>query len=127
MALLWSVMEADSPGYGVVLIDAQPLFRVGIERACEEWPGVSILASVGNAREGVAAVQRLQPSVALVDLHLPGARGLAFVRSLIEKSPGLQVVVMSTERDGPAVYEALAAGVAGCLTKDPDRWNFVTR
>ena len=63
-----------------------------------------------------------EPDVALVllDLALPGARGLDFLADLKLDYPGVPVVVLSATHDRATVPAALAAGARGFIPKTAD-------
>jgi DNA-binding NtrC family response regulator len=70
------------------------------------------------AAEGAAeALARLQASVALVDLRLPGRSGLELLRELREVEPNLQAVMLTGHGGVPEAVEAMRLGAYDFLTK----------
>ena len=63
-----------------------------------------------------------EPDVALVllDLALPGARGLDFLGDLKLDYPGIPIVVLSATHDRATVTAALGAGAHGFIAKTAD-------
>ena len=74
--------------------------------------------------EAVAVLDN-EPDVALVllDLALPGARGLDFLGDLKLDYPGVPVVVLSATHDQATVMAALGAGAHGFIPKTADAGN----
>jgi two-component system nitrate/nitrite response regulator NarL len=71
------------------------------------------------------AAERDRPDLALVDIGLPDRSGIAVGRDLLERWPGMTVVVVTALDDGHLVREALRVGFAGYLTKDTASGQFV--
>ena len=63
-----------------------------------------------------------EPDVTLVllDLALPGARGLDFLGDLKLDYPGVPIVVLSATHDRATVLAALGAGAHGFIPKSAD-------
>ena len=76
-----------------------------VRPACDAQQAVSILDS--------------EPDVGLVllDLALPGTRGLDFLADLLLDYPGVPIVVLSATHDESTVSAALAAGARGFIAK----------
>jgi DNA-binding NarL/FixJ family response regulator len=73
-----------------------------------------VQAEVADADAAVDAVTALSPSVALIDIDLPGgAGGIGAIASLSEIRPATRSVLVTDEDDDRA-YAAVAAGAAGC-------------
>jgi response regulator NasT len=66
--------------------------------------------------EGALALsEAILPSIALVDIHLPGLSGVEVVRALAARS--VACVVLSSQDDDAVVEAAIAAGALGYLVK----------
>ncbi|BAC88320.1 response regulator [Gloeobacter violaceus] len=102
----------------VLLIEDDPVFRVGL-RVIFEQSGVAEL--VGEAGEGEIALAlclQMQPDVVLLDLGLPGAMGAReIVTSLKERHPGIKILALTSHADGPSVQQLLQAGIDGYCVK----------
>jgi DNA-binding NarL/FixJ family response regulator len=73
----------------------------------------SFAARPRTSREGVAAAARLGPDLAIVDLTLGQESGLRLVGLLLEKVPGLAILVLSTHEEDLFALPALRAGARG--------------
>lgn len=62
-------------------------------------------------------VQRLSPSVAIVDLSLAGRDWLKLIRTLRETSPASKLIVLSLYDEISVVRAAMGAGVHGFVLK----------
>jgi DNA-binding NarL/FixJ family response regulator len=75
---------------------------------------VAQFASVEEALHGLAAHE---PELLLLDVNLPGLSGSRGVRSLRERYPHLQVVMLTVFADEAQIFESLCNGACGYLLK----------
>ena len=101
----------------VLLIDDHTLFRAGLEDLLI-WCGIQVVAAVGNGDEGLAAVNQLNPDIALLDMRMPNMDGLQVLRLLRKHVPSLRVVMLTTSSNEADLVEALRSGARGYLLKD---------
>jgi NarL family two-component system response regulator LiaR len=79
------------------------------------------LQLVGEAETGEAAVQlcaEVLPDVILMDMSLPGMDGASATRAIRKKFPQIQVIVLTSFKEGKLIKQALEAGAIGYLLKD---------
>jgi DNA-binding NarL/FixJ family response regulator len=75
---------------------------------------------VGEAEDGAAALaaaERFEPDVVLLDVGLPDVSGIEVARRLRERLPDVAVVMISTQDREDYGELALASGARGFLTK----------
>ena len=60
----------------------------------------------------------MRPDVAVLDVELPGRSGPAVAAELVARQVPTRVLFLSAHRDGATVYDALATGGFGYVTKD---------
>src|SRR5437773_470599 len=60
---------------------------------------------------------RLSADVLLLDIHLPGMSGTQGVRTLRERNPGLQVLMLTVYADEDKIFESICNGACGYLLK----------
>ena len=102
----------------ILVVDDHPL----IVQALERWlPQADASLGVLRAanREQTLTVLARHPDCALVllDLTLPGARGLDLLAELRHDHPQLPIVVLSATHDRATVGAALASGARGYVSK----------
>jgi DNA-binding NarL/FixJ family response regulator len=56
--------------------------------------------------------------VVVLDLNMPGMRGVEAIPRIVAASPGVEVVVLTVSTDGEEILAALAAGASSYLVKD---------
>jgi two-component system, NarL family, nitrate/nitrite response regulator NarL len=104
----------------VLIADRQPLFRDAIARAIRQRVGFKLVAEVADGRDALLAIESEEPDVAVVDRGLPGLDGARILNAVVRDELPTRVLFLATARDAGGVYDALAAGAAGWLSKLAD-------
>lgn len=106
----------------VLVADDNAVYRGGVVRALTRR-SLDVVAEVGDGAEAIAAIRRLRPRVALLDLRMPHFDGID-VAEQVRADPDLhevRVLILSAEDRRAAVRRAEAAGVVRYLDKDVTR------
>lgn len=109
----------------IVLVDDHPIVREGLRTVLQREPDFAV---VGEASDGFAAlelVERLQPSLLILDVRMPGKSGLEVAREVPRVSPETRVLLLSMYAAEGYVMEALSSGVSGYILKESDTGNLV--
>ena len=101
----------------VLVVDDHPAVRAGLRELIAAEPGLTPVAAVATAGEGLVQAIALAPGVAIVDHRLPDQDGLTLTRRLkaLPKPPG--VLVYSAYADPTMVIGAIVAGADGVAAK----------
>lgn len=102
----------------VLLADDHHLVRAGIRALLQSLPDVEIVAEAGNGQDALAALGRIKPDIALIDISMPGLNGLELAARASREVPETRVVILSVHGDASHVAQALRAGAKGYLVKD---------
>jgi len=81
-------------------------------------PDVSIVGEATNGHEAVAAAERLQPDVVLMDVRMPEMDGVEATRLIVQSESCARIIILTTFDLDEYVYAALRAGASGFLLKD---------
>jgi DNA-binding NarL/FixJ family response regulator len=109
----------------ILIVDDHPLFRRGIRGSIEPETD---LAVVGEAADGVAAVQavdQLSPDIVLLDFNLPQLSGLEVTKIIKRHHPGIAVIILTTHEDDEQLFHAIRVGAAAYATKDIESEDLV--
>jgi DNA-binding NarL/FixJ family response regulator len=101
----------------VLVVDDHAVVRDGLRRLLATLPDVEIFEAA-SGREALSIVQRQQPDLVLLDLHLPGIGGIELLRRLIGTSPHLRILVFSMHAEKMYAARALQAGARGYVSKN---------
>jgi DNA-binding NarL/FixJ family response regulator len=102
----------------VLLVDDHSLVRRGFRRILEDEPDITVAGEASSGEEAVKLAAELQPKVILMDCALPGINGLQAIRQILEKSPGILILMLSMHTEETWVNQALEAGACGYILKN---------
>ncbi|MFI8099960.1 response regulator [Streptomyces sp. NPDC086023] len=101
----------------VVIADDQDMVRTGFRMILESQPDIEVLDDVVDGEAALAAVERHQPDVLLLDIRMPRLDGLEVTRRLAGRTTPRIVIVTTFDLD-EYVHAALHGGASGFLLKD---------
>jgi NarL family two-component system response regulator LiaR len=110
--------EALSQPIRVLLVDDHPMVRRGLSTFLKVFDDLEL---AGEAENGADALQRcaeIRPDVVLMDMVMPGMDGVSATRLIRQKFPQVQVIALSSFKEGQLIKGALEAGAIGYLLKD---------
>ncbi len=101
----------------ILIVDDHPLMRQGLRGAINLEPDLMVCGEAENADQAVAAIRKLAPDLALVDITLPGKSGLELVKDLKAVRPRLVILAISMHDESLYAERMLRAGARGYITK----------
>jgi two-component system, NarL family, nitrate/nitrite response regulator NarL len=105
----------------VYIADDHPMFLEAVVEAITERPELEVVGSAGNGHDAAAGVLELEPDVALLDMRLRGLSGQEVLELAVERRSRTRFLFLSAHTESDVVFEALARGAAGYLSKEVDR------
>jgi NarL family two-component system response regulator LiaR len=102
----------------VLIADDHAIVRKGICALLDTEPDITVIGEARDGQEAIAAAQRMQPDVILMDLVMPGMDGLEATRRLRNCQPGARILVLTSFAGDDKVFPAIRAGALGYLLKD---------
>ena len=81
-------------------------------------PAVEFAGEAATAHDAVAALAASDPDVVVLDARMPAIDGFEAAAMLLERRPGLPILLCSAIVDDEIRSRAAAAGIAACLSKD---------
>jgi two-component system response regulator NreC len=116
-AQLASDTGRDGAGATVVLADDHPVVRRGLRMLLEE-AGFEIAAEAEDAAAALRKVVAYKPDVLVLDLSMPGASSLQAIPTLVEKSPGTAIVIVTMHDETSFARVALRSGASAFVIKE---------
>jgi two-component system, NarL family, response regulator YdfI len=80
--------------------------------------GVEFAGEAAGAGEALEALEAVEPDVVVLDARMPGVDGFETAAMLLERRPGLPILLCSAIVDDEIRSRARAAGIAECVSKD---------
>ncbi|WP_369069876.1 response regulator [Kineococcus terrestris] len=101
----------------VLLADDENLVRSAVAGLLDLQEDIEVVAQAASGPEAVATARKALPDVAVLDLQMPGADGLAVAAQLHEQVPGCRTMVLTSHGRPGYLKRALELGVRGFLPK----------
>ena len=101
-----------------MLVDDHTMVRRGLATFLKVFDDLQL---AGEAESGEAAIQlcaEVLPDVILMDMVMPDMDGAAATRVIRQQFPQVQVIALTSFKEGDLVKNALEAGAIGYLLKD---------
>jgi two-component system NarL family response regulator len=102
----------------VMIVDDHPMVAEGVQSLLESFDDIEVVATLGNGREAVNALERTNPDVVLLDLNMPEMNGLTATEVILERAPGTRVLILSMHDSPEYISTALSHGATGYILKD---------
>jgi two-component system, NarL family, response regulator LiaR len=102
----------------VMLVDDHAMVRRGLATFLKVYDDLQL---VGEAENGKAAVQlcaEVLPDVILMDMVMPEMDGATATHAIRQQFPQIQVIALTSFKEGQVIKKALEAGAIAYLLKD---------
>jgi two-component system response regulator LytT len=103
-----------------IVVDDEQLACGELSYLLKDFPEVEVIATGSNGLEAVELVQKLEPEIVFLDVHMPGLDGMGVIRRLREKGCELPYFIFVTAYDQYAV-EAFRLEALDYLLKPVDK------
>jgi DNA-binding NarL/FixJ family response regulator len=102
----------------VLVVDDHPIFRHGLSDLIASASGLSVAGEAGNGVEALAAVDRLQPDVTVLDIDMPEMDGVEVARVLKGREQQTKIVFLTMHKDRSLLKSMGRLDVKGYVLKD---------
>jgi DNA-binding NarL/FixJ family response regulator len=97
----------------IVLVDDHELVRVGVRSALGDR--ADVVGEAGDVQSAINIIEKTQPEVVLLDVHLPGGNGPAVIAGLPDTTA--RFLALSVSDAAEDVIAVIRAGARGYVTK----------
>ena len=102
----------------IVLVDDQPLLRLGFRLTLEEEDGLEVVGEASDGAEALQQVQKLDPDVVLMDVRMPVLDGIRATRAISASGSHARVIILTSFDVDDYAFAGLQAGASAFLLKD---------
>jgi DNA-binding NarL/FixJ family response regulator len=101
----------------VAIVDDDEDIRTSLAALIRRAPDLKLAGDYPNAEMALKEIPLHPPDVVLMDINLPGMKGVECVRQLKAALPGVQFLMLTVYEDGDSLFNSLKAGASGYLLK----------
>jgi len=101
----------------VAIVEDNSDLREGLAQLIQGTPGYQCVGAFGDCSQFLGSLDKLHPSVVLMDVGLPGMSGIEGVKKLKARLPEVEVLMLTVFEDDQKIFDSLCAGASGYLLK----------
>jgi DNA-binding NarL/FixJ family response regulator len=107
-----------SPPITVLLVDDQPLLRMGFRLILEGEDDLRIVGEASDGADAVRQARELNPDVVLMDVRMPVLDGIEATRAITDSGSCSRIIILTTFDVDEYAFAGLQAGASAFLLKD---------
>src|SRR5438270_197503 len=101
----------------VAIVDDDEGIRSSLATLIRRSPSLRLTGDYPDAETALKEIPRRAPDVVLMDINLPGIKGVECVRQLKACLPEIQFLMLTVYEDSDSLFNSLKAGASGYLLK----------
>jgi len=102
----------------VMLVDDHTMVRRGLATFLKIYDDLKLVGEAENGEAAVKLCAEVLPDVILMDMALPVMDGATATHAIRQRFPQIQIIVLTSFKEGKVIKKALEAGAIGYLLKD---------
>ena len=108
----------------ILIADDQPYIRRALRALLESKKSWEVCGEASDGREAIERTEQLHPDIVVMDLFMPRLNGLEATRSIHQRFPSAQVLLLTLDDFPELARLARDAGAQGYVLK-PDSSQFL--
>ncbi len=101
----------------VAIVEDDPSTREGLAALIGSTRGLAAVGTFASVEEALRSLDRKNPDVLLLDIHLPGMPGSDAVKVFRARYPAMQILMLTVYAEESKVFESICNGACGYLLK----------
>lgn len=101
----------------VAIIEDDKILRESYETIVNSSDKFLVVGTYKTSEEAISDFNKKKPDIVLMDIELPGQNGIEATQIIKNKSPQVEIVMVTVYEDNDLVFNALKAGASGYITK----------
>lgn len=102
----------------VMLVDDHTMVRKGLTTFLNVFDDLQLVGEAENGADAIKICGEVLPDVVLMDMIMPDMDGAVATNLIRQKYPNVQILVLTSFKEGELIKKALEAGAIGYLLKD---------
>lgn len=102
----------------IFIVDDHEIIREGLKRILNEEIDMKVVGEADNGNEVVKGISETDCDILLLDLNIPGRKGVELIEKIKKKRPKIQILILSISPEDKFALPLLKAGASGYLCKD---------
>ncbi|GAB1471560.1 response regulator transcription factor [Chloroflexota bacterium] len=102
----------------ILIVDDHAVVRKGLAMVLRLESDLEVVGEAENGRVGLAAAQKLNPDIALVDMVMPEMDGQEMTLALRKVLPKIKIMMLTGTAVDDRVFDLVAAGIEGYVLKN---------
>jgi DNA-binding NarL/FixJ family response regulator len=102
----------------ILIADDHPIFRKGLRQVIETEANLKVVAEADDGVIALEQLQKLQPDIAVLDIHMPNLSGFELARIIYERGIQVEVIFLTMYKAEDLFNAAMDMGVKGYVLKD---------
>jgi two-component system, NarL family, response regulator NreC len=102
----------------IVIADDHAVVRSGLRMLLDAEPDLQVVAEAGTVPDAIRLIRAHRPTVAVLDLNMPGGSSLEAIPELRKSTPETAIVVLTMQDDPAFARQALQNGALGFVLKE---------
>jgi NarL family two-component system response regulator LiaR len=101
-----------------MLVDDHTMVRRGLATMLKVFDDLQLAGEAESGESAIQLVPQVMPDVILMDMSLPAMDGATATQAIRQRYPHVQVIALTSFKEGAVIKKALEAGAIGYLLKD---------
>ena len=102
----------------IVVADDHPVVCIGVRNMLTATDGFEVVGDATDGDEAITQTLELQPDILLLDVQMPRLPGLEAMRAIMNGTPTVKVLLLTSTVTTQQIIEALHIGARGIVLKD---------
>ena len=102
----------------VMIVDDHTMVRRGLATILQVFDDLQLVGEAENGTEAIKLCGEVMPDVILMDMVMPDMDGATAARVIRQQFPQVQIIALTSFKEGNLVKNALEAGAIAYLLKD---------
>ena len=102
----------------VLIVDDHAVVRSGLAAFLMAFDDLELVGEAASGKDAISRCSQDKPDVIIMDLMMPDMDGAAATHAIRQQYPWIQVIALTSFREGELVQAVLRAGAIGYLLKN---------